>query len=226
MTVVHMTRKVSVAALVSAVIMGLGAISAPAYAQPDANSVIEVAADTGADQPADAFVSDLVEKLRAIASREDADAAKTEDLRLVLADDIATNRLQYFLLSKKQRANLSKEEIALYDEAFPKYITSAFAASIDDLVSRDVRINDVIERRPGDYIVRSKLFSDDGKARASLDWRVLESKSTGNKQLVDVMIDGLSFNVERRHQFTSILKNDGFDALIAHMNEVAGDENE
>lgn len=211
-------------ALICAPVLATALMAAPAYAQTDVSVAADAAAAGEAEEiPADAFVSDLVDKLRVIASRSDLDNTKTEDLRLVLAEDIATKRLQFFLLSKKQRADLSEDEVAQYDKVFHKYITSAFAASIDDLVTREVKVNDVLERRPGDFVVRSKLFSDDGKERASLDWRVLESN--GNKQLVDVMIDGLSFNVERRAQFTSILNNDGFDALIAHMSEVADGTN-
>ena len=205
-------------ASISALMSATGGLAVQAHAQTEA-TVTEAG---GVDAP-DVFISELVDKLRIIAARDDNDAAKSEELRLVLADDIATKRLQYFLLSKSQRAELSEDDIARYDAVFPKYITSAFAASIDDLVKREVKINDVVERRPGDYIVRSKLYSDDGEARANLDWRLLESK--GDKQLVDVMIDGLSFNVERRAQFTSILKADGFEALISHMDEVAaGDD--
>ena len=189
-----------------------------AHAQP----AVSESATTVETDSADIFVSGLVDKLRIIAASEESDNSKTRDIRSVLSKDIATRRLQFFLLSRKQRSQLSKEEIAKYDAVFPKYITSAFAASIDNLVSREVKVNDVVERRPGDYIVRSKLYSDDGAERASLDWRVLESN--GRKQLVDVMIDGLSFNVERRAQFTSILKADGFDSLLDHMNEIATEQ--
>ena len=84
-------------------------------------------------------------------------------------------------------------------------------------MSRSIEINDVVVRRPGDFIVRSKLFGDDGEERAGIDWRVLEVG--GDLRLVDVMVDGLSFNVERRAQFTSIIQKDGFDALIQHMRD-------
>lgn len=167
---------------------------------------------------ADVFITDLVEKLRILASEED-ETEGNEALRLVLAEDMATRRLQAYLLSNQQRKMLNEAEIAEYNEVFPLYISAAFAGSIDQLVSRTIKVNDVIERRPGDFIVRSKLLSSDGKERAGLDWRVLERK--GRKQLVDVIVDGLSFNVERRAQFTAILKNDGFDALIVHMKDVA-----
>lgn len=169
----------------------------------------------------DVFITDLVDKLRDLAASDKTDDARHDALRIVLAEDMATSRLQVYLLSSEQRKALSEAEIAEYNAVFPRYISSAFADSIDQLVSRTIKVDDVLERRPGDFVVRSKLYSNDGQARAGLDWRVLESD--GHKQLVDVMVDGLSFNVERRAQFTAILNKDGFSALIKHMKEVAGE---
>jgi len=168
----------------------------------------------------DVFVTQLVDKLRVLADGDAEDLNRISELKRVLSEDMATARLQRYLLSREQRKSLSKEQIASYDEVFPNYISSAFAKSIDQLVSRTIKVNDVVERRPGDFIVRSKLYSSDGQERAGLDWRILERK--GQKQLVDVMVDGLSFNVERRAQFNAILNTDGFPALIAHMQEIAG----
>ena len=186
-----------------------------AYAQTDSQT--EQADATSVDP--EVFIVDLVDKLRILAASDQEDAERKDSLRVVLAEDMATRRLQAYLLSREQRKTLTKEQITTYNEVFPLYISSAFAGSIDQLVSRTIKVNDVLERRPGDFIVRSKLFSDSGQERASLDWRVLESK--GKKQLVDVIVDGLSFNVERRAQFTAIMKKDGFAALIKHMKEVA-----
>lgn len=193
-----------------------GLITVPACA--DAKTVSTAQAS---DVNAEIFVSELVERLRILAADDTTDANRKDAVSKVLAEDMATSRLQSFLLSGEQRKALTPAQIAEYDAVFPRYITAAFANSIDQLVSRTIKVTDVLERRPGDFIVRSKLFSPDGQARASLDWRVLEKG--GQKQLVDVIVDGLSFNVERRAQFTSILNNEGFPALIAHMNEIAGE---
>lgn len=170
------------------------------------------------------FIEELVDKLRTLAESDQADDDRMDSLRLVLSEDMATNRLQRYLLSSEHRKSLSEEEMDQYNEIFPLYISSAFAGSIDELVSRQIKVQDVIERRPGDYIVRSKLYSSDGQERAGLDWRVREQN--GRKLLVDVMIDGLSFSVERRAQFTSVIKRDGFDALLVHMKETAGETTE
>jgi len=165
----------------------LGMIVLVGMSQPGSTAHSEeAAAATQADTSvieADVFITDLVDKLRILASEGDETAEGKDALRALLAEDMATRRLQAYLLSRQQRKSLSEAQIAEYNQVFPLYISAAFAASIDQLVSRTIKVNDVIERRPGDYIVRSKLFSSDGRERASLDWRVLESKS--RKQHVD-----------------------------------------
>lgn len=202
-----------------ALIGALLLVAPPAFmASAQADDQAEQASDQNAP---DVFIVELVDKLRVLASSDAGDVERRDNLRVVLSEDMATRRLQAYLLSKEQRKALTKAQVQEYNEVFPRYISSAFAGSIDQLVSRTIKVNDVVERRPGDYIVRSKLFSESGQERASLDWRVLESK--GKKQLVDVIVDGLSFNVERRAQFTAIMKKDGFDALILHMKEIAED---
>lgn len=201
----------------AACVLGFAFIGVPAGST--AAQTAEISAEETVGPKADVFITDLVDKLRVLASEDQADSERKSALRVVLAEDMATGRLKGFLLSREQRKALSEEQVAEYDEVFPLYISSAFAGSIDQLVTRTIKVNDVLERRPGDYVVRSKLFADNGEERAGLDWRVLEKD--GRKQLVDVMVDGLSFNVERRAQFTAILNKDGFDALIEHMREVA-----
>lgn len=203
------------AALVGLALSSAGiALAAPAFAQ-------ETTAPSDQQAVASQFVEQLVNKLRTLAEAGNADEERLEGLSAVLTQDMAVGRLQNFLLSREQREGLSAEEVAEYDAIFPRYIAAAYAGSIDQLVSRKIDVRQVIERRPGDFVVRSKLLTSKGEERASLDWRVLDQR--GKKQLVDVMVDGLSFNVERRAQFTAILNRDGFGALMAHMKEVAGE---
>ncbi|MEM6412772.1 MAG: ABC transporter substrate-binding protein [Pseudomonadota bacterium] len=174
-------------------------------------------ADMSGDMPSE-FIMTLVDDLKTLAtSSNEGDEERREGFQNVLSEDMALGRMKSFILSREQRSNASDEHVEQYSSLFDDYITAAYASEIDELVSRSIEINDVVVRRPGDFIVRSKLFGDDGEERAGIDWRVLEVG--GDLRLVDVMVDGLSFNVERRAQFTSIIQKDGFDALIQHMRD-------
>ncbi len=208
-----MTRLAAAAALT-----GLAASAlAPALADT------QVAAQTSGAVDPGAFVTSLVEDLSGLARDSAANAeARLEGMGELISRSIAADRMKRFVLSSRHRDTASEAQLARYNEIFEAYISADMASNIDDLVSRRLEVSEVVTRRPGDYVVRSKLYSSSGRESASVDWRVFDED--GDVRLVDVMVDGVSFNVERRAQFSALVNNEGFDALLAHMEEFLVEE--
>lgn len=171
----------------------------------------------------ESFISVMITDLRAIDSDVTGDeAVRSQALRTYLTSILSLSRMNRFVLSRDSRKAADPADLEAYDSLFEDYISAVFSDQIDDLVRRDIRIDEVITRRPGDFIVRSTLFDKSGDERARIDWRAIEDDDM--LRLVDVMVEGLSVNVERRAQFSAIVKNDGFPALLNHMREVAAGE--
>lgn len=171
----------------------------------------------------ESFISVMITDLRAIDSDVTGDeAVRSQALRTYLTSILSLSRMNRFVLSRDSRKAADPADLEAYDSLFEDYISAVFSDQIDDLVRRDIRIDEVITRRPGDFIVRSTLFDKSGDERARIDWRAIEDDDM--LRLVDVMVEGLSVNVERRAQFSAIVKNDGFPALLDHMREVAAGE--
>ncbi|MEL6386265.1 MAG: ABC transporter substrate-binding protein [Pseudomonadota bacterium] len=171
----------------------------------------------------ESFISVMITDLRAIDSDVTGDeAVRNQALRTYLTSILSLSRMNRFVLSRDSRKAADPADLEAYDSLFEDYISAVFSDQIDDLVRRDIRIDEVITRRPGDFIVRSTLFDKSGDERARIDWRAIEDDD--KLRLVDVMVEGLSVNVERRAQFSAIVKNDGFPALLDHMREVAAGE--
>jgi len=171
----------------------------------------------------ESLISVMITDLRAIDSDVTGDeAVRNQALRAYLTSILSLSRMNRFVLSRDSRKAADPADLEAYDSLFEDYISAVFSDQIDDLVRRDIRIDEVITRRPGDFIVRSTLFDKSGDERARIDWRTIEDDD--KLRLVDVMVEGLSVNVERRAQFSAIVKNDGFPALLDHMREVAGGE--
>lgn len=171
----------------------------------------------------ESFISVMITDLRAIDSDVTGDeAVRNQALRTYLTSILSLSRMNRFVLSRDSRKAADPADLEAYDSLFEDYISAVFSDQIDDLVRRDIRIDEVITRRPGDFIVRSTLFDKSGDERARIDWRAIEDDDM--LRLVDVMVEGLSVNVERRAQFSAIVKNDGFPALLDHMREVAAGE--
>jgi phospholipid transport system substrate-binding protein len=187
---------------------------------PQSLSGMAVAEDAAATVEAaiapDKFVSDLLDELRSINAGTDggSDAA----LRDALLQKMAVSYLQGYLIAGDIKKAATDAQISEYDDNFSKYISAAIGGSIDRLVERRIDIGATIERRPGDFVVRSKVFSDAGEERAVLDWRIRDRR--GKLFLTDFFVDGQSFVVERKAQFSVMVRNGGFETLLTHMNEV------
>lgn len=178
----------------------------------------EAAIDITDDATPDRFVSNLLEELREISSEENAD--RQEEVRNVLLRSMAVSRMRAFLVRGDIEDGATAEQVAEYDALFADYISAAIGNSIDRMVDRRIDVGEPREnkRRRGDYIVPAKVFSDVGEERATLGWRVRERG--GRFLMTDFTIDGQSFSVERKAQFSIMVRNEGFGALLDHMREV------
>ena len=186
-----------------------GASLNTAYAEETSSSVT-------VDVAPDAFVSNLLDELKTISLEQGAD--RNARLRETLLRSMAVPQLQRYLIRGDISKAATEDQTTTYNDLFPRYISAAIGDSIDRMVERRIDVGEVNERRPGDYIVRSKIFSDAGEERATLDWRIRSRR--GELVLADFMVDGQSFSVERKAQFSAIVKKDGFATLLEHMQSV------
>jgi len=208
---VRSTAVLGVVAFVAVVLMPISGA-----AQAEESAVVAVEASP------EAFVTGLLDELKAI--DEEAGDDRDVQLRETLLRHMAVRQLQRYLIRGNIQEAATDAQTEEYNELFASYISAAIGDSMDRMVERRIDIETVKERRPGDFIVRSKVFSDAGEARATLDWRI---RSRGGQfRLTDFMVDGQSFTVERKAQFTAMVRNDGFVELLDHMREVIADQDE
>ncbi|MEL6258536.1 MAG: ABC transporter substrate-binding protein [Pseudomonadota bacterium] len=200
----------------AAVVLACAAAFAPGYAQADANGAAAASAEHGA---ATTFVRSLIDDLGALVSEApEGSAARSEGLADILAQRIATRRMQGFVLSSAARDSATPEQLAAYDRLFEDYISVVWAKSIDQLVSRRIDLDDARQRKANEWVVSSKIFNKEGQPRADIYWQVLDVE--GELKLVNVTVRGQSFASDLRAQFSALVKNEGFDELIAHMESV------
>ncbi|MEO1015826.1 MAG: ABC transporter substrate-binding protein [Pseudomonadota bacterium] len=205
--------------VIAAIAVATMLTAASSAAEDAAQTTVAVADQSAAQAGATNYVSDLVGTLSELAATPQG-AEREAGLAAVLRDRIATRRMQRYILSPKYRREASEAQLASYDELFEDYIVAEWAGQIDSLVTRTIDVREAVEVKPGDIVVRSKILNARGSERASVDWRVLDID--GEMKLVDVMINGASFNVDRRAQISALIANQGFDALLAHMEESIG----
>ncbi|MEM0984652.1 MAG: ABC transporter substrate-binding protein [Pseudomonadota bacterium] len=172
--------------------------------------------DSKAD-PGD-FIVTVIDDLKALVVN-DGDDPEARRIRLsaYLSEHLSVERMSRFVLSQSIRQSADPVNVETYDAKFEAYITAVFGEQLDQLVTRRIEIDTVMTRKPGDFIVRSVLFDDRGRERAKVDWRVLDDD--GQLRLVDVIVEGISVSIERRAQFSALVSNQGFDALLDHMQD-------
>lgn len=164
------------------------------------------------------FVGTLVTEFTATVDPK-TDKADERKLRQVLRDRLALKKIGRFLLRKDHRKAAQEAQLKRYEEAFPSYIASTYASRVGEMATADIRIGESKERRPGDYLIKSKIYDKHGAERADLVWRVQGKE--GRYELVDVSLDGTWTMVLRRDEFNSVIDRDGFEALLSHMEEIA-----
>lgn len=164
---------------------------------------------------AEAFIVSLVGELKTQAETEGEGSLA---VRNTLEDNLATESIGKFLLAGNAAKTATAEQRARYDTLFPSYIAAAYAEEIGQLTARDIRVKNSLERKPGDIIVQSDLFDSKGAKRASIDWRVRVS-GEGEHKLLDVLVERISPLITRRQSFSKMVKDEGLDGLLTHMEE-------
>lgn len=201
-------------------LLALGACAAAAFGAPalptaSAQTAIEA---LRADGDSSEFVRSFIDALAAAAeSTAEGSVERRKEVGAILTEGMAVDRMQAFMLAKRHREAASADEISEFEALFKRYIVSQWGDSIEQLVTRRIDLGEARELKPGDYAVRSKLYNDAGAERADIIWRVLDVG--GEKKLVDVTVNGMSFSADRRAQFSAVVKNEGFNALLSHMRE-------
>lgn len=170
----------------------------------------------GEKPEAEGFVTELVTELRANA---EAEGEGSPAVRATLEANLATDAIGRFLLAGSAARNATDEQRSRYEMLFPQYIAAAYAEEIGQLTSREIRVDDSLERRPGDIIVQSVLIDTQGRERADIDWRVRELED-GTYKLLDVLVERTSPLITRRQAFSSRVRDEGLDGLLTHMEAV------
>ena len=170
----------------------------------------------GEKPEAEGFVTELVTELRANA---EAEGEGSPAVRATLEANLATDAIGRFLLAGSAARNATDEQRSRYEMLFPQYIAAAYAEEIGQLTSREIRVDDSLERRPGDIIVQSVLIDTQGRERADIDWRVRELDD-GTYKLLDVLVERTSPLITRRQAFSSRVRDEGLDGLLTHMEAV------
>lgn len=190
------------------------AVPTPANTEPSAAGTLPAIVNWQED--AKAFVQALLVKLAAPGKDTSLTVAQKEKaLESVLAKNLAVQRMGAILLGNN-RSVATPEQLAEYNRLVPAYVAHTFAERIDELVAQNLKMGATSARNPREVIVSTGFARKNNQGDVKVNWRTIKVGS-GPIQVLDVSVNGVSPLIVQREEFNSIVKQKGFEGLLARL---------
>ena len=116
-----------------------------------------------------------------------------------------------FVLGRHWR-KVSTDQQAHYQELFSSYILQTYSSHLGGYTGETLSITGAKPAGSKDAIVQTRIVRPSGPP-IDAHWRV---RAKGNQFLIiDISVEGVSMAVTQRSEFASVIKNHGFEGLLA-----------
>ncbi|MGF1451612.1 MAG: ABC transporter substrate-binding protein [Opitutales bacterium] len=185
-------------------LLALGAPFAAVYAQTDGP------ADS---DPARQTVEELQSALVAAMQMEGQTryAERYRELAPVVCDAYALDVIARLILGTAW-GDLSPEQQKRFTERFRHLATANFAANFKSYSGQHFQVTGVQELKRGQRLVESELVQPEGD---TVSFRYVLADIAGQWHIINTIADGVSDLAIKRAEYSSLLRDQGFDALIA-----------
>lgn len=192
--------------------------AAPAAAAPEASSPAEAGLDPGAGADATQGVEELHANLLEV--MQNAEALGYQGRHDQLAPVLPRLFDLPFMAEKsigRHWKTASEEERRLLVETFTRYMIANYAGRFSGYEGQSFETLAVEPSARGTLLVRTRLIDPTGDD-VDLDYRL--RKSDGQWRIIDIYLDGtVSELALRRSEYSSLIKREGFEALLAALYE-------
>ncbi len=181
--------------------------------------------DTPEDQAniaaAETFVVDLTEQVFTMMENANlSEQDRRERLGKLINTHIGVDFLARLMLAREHRDAATADQLAAYHDLSRAFVVDMFIERIGELGENRLTISESKLTRRGDVSVRTQLRKKDG-GLVDVDWRVRNPQE--KPQIINLAANGVSLIIVKRDEFSSIARNDGFDALLNAMRQsIAG----
>lgn len=121
-------------------------------------------------------------------------------------------RISNFVLGRYRRT-ASPEDLAEFRAAFRDYAIRVYERELGAYGGQQLEVTGSVTRRPGDYIVQSRVFGGPDGREFDVNWRILERD--GALKAVDVEVFGVWLAQTQREQILSVIGNNRGDVTAA-----------
>ena len=169
------------------------------------------------EKKAETFVLETTKNAKSIildsSLNENQKRTKLEKLAL---DAVDVAGLARYTLGEEAK-NLSAKQISEFVSTFKIFFSKNISNKLKDYSDQDVKVIGSKKISENYVLVDSKIVSIKDKQEISVEWRVF---LIDNKLIIrDLVVEGLSLARTQREEFSSIIANKGFAALIQSLKE-------
>ena len=154
----------------------------------------------------------VIETLQAYHSGERELEAVKRDFRQRIDELAEVDRITNFVLGRYRRT-ADEETLEEFRSVFRDYAIGVYESELSNYAGQSLEVTGSVERRPGDYVVRSKVTGANGAEPVQVAWRVQERG--GELKVLDAQIQGIWLAQTQRDQITSIIGDAGGDVTAA-----------
>ena len=169
------------------------------------------------EKKAETFVLETTKNAKSIildsSLNENQKRTKLEKLAL---DAVDVAGLARYTLGEEAK-NLSDKQISEFVSTFKIFFSKNISNKLKDYSDQNVKVVGSKKISENYVLVDSKIVSTKDKQEISVEWRVF---LIDNKLIIrDLIVEGLSLARTQREEFSSIIANKGFAALIQSLKE-------
>ena len=169
------------------------------------------------EKKAETFVLETTKNAKSIildiGLNENQKRTKLEKLAL---DAVDVAGLARYTLGEEAK-NLSDKQISEFVSTFKIFFSKNISNKLKDYSDQNVKVVGSKKISENYVLVDSKIVSTKDKQEISVEWRVF---LIDNKLIIrDLVVEGLSLARTQREEFSSIIANKGFAALIQSLKE-------
>ncbi len=180
-------------------------------------ALVAYAGMAGADEPADAFVQELGDKVIGLLQQEQSPAERREDFRRLLTENFDLRKVSRAVLGLYSR-RATDEQLKRYRIVYVDYVIAIYSGLFEKYAGETITVIGSVPVSDGDMLVQSQINQPNGPPTV-LAFRVRGSEN--GFKVLDVMVEGISMLVTQRSDFASVIRREGIDGFLDRMQEVA-----
>lgn len=173
----------------------------------------ETESSASAKQIVEKFQSDLIAVMKE--GKQLGYAGRYEKLKEAVINSHDLSKIARIVVGKEGE-KLSEEQQQKLDEVFSKLSIASYAHNFKDYSGESFVFDSEEQTARGGVVIHSHLVIPDDKP-VKFDYML---KEKGNSwRIINIIANGVSDLALKRSEYTTILQREGFDALIAKINE-------